>query len=296
MRVGILINNYNNGRWLRTCIDSTLEQTRPADEIIVYDDGSTDDSLAILRSYGDRINLIEGVHRFDRISIASQAAAIAGAFAASTADHLYLLDGDDRYRPHHIAACEAAWQKSPEAVMIQVAMQKMDEAGHYGPLVWFERFQQADFRRAIYRLHDPRLFTPTSALAFSRRFLLETLPLTMPQDRLTSAADIRLCWAAVFTGRILWLAEPGVDYRQHATSMSENTGFNARTRLKQLELLTDDFNAYARLRGHPGIKLWRNYDVQKQFLRSLLPRRLGDAIAQFRLNRSLRRGGVKGAR
>jgi glycosyltransferase involved in cell wall biosynthesis len=47
---GILIDNYNNGPWLRACVDSALDQTRPADEVIVYDDGSNDDSRAILRS------------------------------------------------------------------------------------------------------------------------------------------------------------------------------------------------------------------------------------------------------
>lgn len=289
MRVGILINNYNNGKWLRTCIDSALAQTRPADEVIVYDDGSSDDSLAILRSYRDRIRLIEGVHRFDRSGIASQAAAIAGAFAASTADHLYLLDGDDSYRPHHLADCEAAWQKSPDAVMIQVAMQHVDVEGRLGRVHWIKHFEQTDYLRAIYRLHDPRLFTPTSSLGFSRRCLSEHLPIKIPQSGLTSASDIRLCWAAAFSGRILWLSNISVNYLQHPASMAVYTGFAANTIRQNTEMVINDFNEYARLRGHPGVNPWRNRAIQKQFLRSLLPRRIGDAIGQFRLDRAKKR-------
>ena len=82
-RIGVLINNYNNGPWLRACVDSVLAQTRPADEIVVYDDGSTDDSVAVLRSYGDRIRLLEGVHDFVRPGMHSQGHAVAAAFAAS---------------------------------------------------------------------------------------------------------------------------------------------------------------------------------------------------------------------
>jgi hypothetical protein len=38
-RIGVLINNYNNGPWLRACVDSVLAQTRPPDEIIVCTGG-----------------------------------------------------------------------------------------------------------------------------------------------------------------------------------------------------------------------------------------------------------------
>jgi glycosyltransferase involved in cell wall biosynthesis len=296
MRVGILINNYNNGRWLRACLDSALAQTRPADEMIAYDDGSNDDSLAILRSYGDRIRVIEGVHRFDRSNLASQAAAIAGAFAASTADHLYLLDGDDRYLPHHITACEAAWQKAPEAVMVQVAVRDVDEAGRFCRIRWEIKNQQTDYLRAIYRLHDPWLFSPTSALAFSRQFLLQTLPLEIPQAGLTTASDARLSWAAVFSGRILWLADHGVDYLRHSASMSELNGILARTIRQNTEAMINDFNDYAQLRGHHVLNPWRNQSIQNQFLRSLLPRRLGDALAQTRLKRDLRRRNMEDKR
>ena len=70
-------SNNNNGPWWRAGVDSVLARTRPADEIIVYDGGSTDDSLSIFRSYGNRIRLIEGLRDAIRPGTASQGAVIA---------------------------------------------------------------------------------------------------------------------------------------------------------------------------------------------------------------------------
>ena len=53
--VSVVIPNYNYGQYLRQAIDSVLAQTYPATEIIVVDDGSQDESEAIVRSDGERV-------------------------------------------------------------------------------------------------------------------------------------------------------------------------------------------------------------------------------------------------
>lgn len=50
-----LINNYNNASYLQDCIDSVLGQSKPFDQIIVVDDGSTDNSIAILSAIKERV-------------------------------------------------------------------------------------------------------------------------------------------------------------------------------------------------------------------------------------------------
>ena len=54
-RVSIVIINYNYGQFLREAIDSALRQTYPHTEIIVVDDGSTDNSREIIASYGSKV-------------------------------------------------------------------------------------------------------------------------------------------------------------------------------------------------------------------------------------------------
>ena len=54
-KVSILIPCYNADRWIAQAIDSALNQTYPHKEVIVVDDGASDRSLEIIKSYGDRI-------------------------------------------------------------------------------------------------------------------------------------------------------------------------------------------------------------------------------------------------
>ncbi len=56
--VTILINNYNYGRFLRQAIDSALDQTYTNIEVLVVDDGSTDESRSVIYSYGDRVRAV----------------------------------------------------------------------------------------------------------------------------------------------------------------------------------------------------------------------------------------------
>lgn len=60
MLVSILIPCFNAERWVAQAIESALAQTWPEKEVIVVDDGSTDGSLAIIRSFGDRIRWESG--------------------------------------------------------------------------------------------------------------------------------------------------------------------------------------------------------------------------------------------
>lgn len=62
--LSVIIPNYNNAKYLPQCIDSVLSQDYPIEEIVIYDDVSTDDSRKILKKYADenpgKIRLILG--------------------------------------------------------------------------------------------------------------------------------------------------------------------------------------------------------------------------------------------
>ena len=56
--VSLYVPCYNGAAWLAEVVEALLAQSRPADEVLVVDDGSTDDSAAIARSYGTRVQLV----------------------------------------------------------------------------------------------------------------------------------------------------------------------------------------------------------------------------------------------
>ena len=95
--VSIIITSYNYGRYLAEAINSALSQTWPADEIIVVDDGSTDDSLEVAHRF-------EGVPTVRIISQENQgpAQALNNGVSAATTEFFLKLDPDDKLDPHFI--------------------------------------------------------------------------------------------------------------------------------------------------------------------------------------------------
>src|SRR4030095_15289930 len=57
--VSVIIPTYNCGRWLQESLDSIFAQTEPAVEVIVVDDGSTDDTPQLLGAYAGRIGVVQ---------------------------------------------------------------------------------------------------------------------------------------------------------------------------------------------------------------------------------------------
>lgn len=95
--VSVIIPTYNYGRYLRQSIDSALQQTYPNIEVIVVDDGSTDDTQSLLADYGDKVrNILQ----------ANQGAAAARnrGIREARGDYIAFLDADDSYCPDNIAA------------------------------------------------------------------------------------------------------------------------------------------------------------------------------------------------
>lgn len=96
--VSIIVNNYNYARFIRDAIDSALYQTYTRVEVIVVDDGSTDDSPGIIMEYGNQITVILKQN-------GGQASALNAGFNVSNGEIIVFLDSDDILLP---AAIERA--------------------------------------------------------------------------------------------------------------------------------------------------------------------------------------------
>ncbi len=96
MRISVVIPTYNRAAAVREAIASVLVQTRPADEILVVDDGSTDHTAEVLADFGDRIRVIAQPN--GGVSAARNAG-----IGHATGDWLAFLDSDDVWLPHRLA-------------------------------------------------------------------------------------------------------------------------------------------------------------------------------------------------
>ncbi|WHO77216.1 glycosyltransferase [Rhizobium sp. BT03] len=114
--LSVLINNYNYARFLGRAIDSVLSQDARNVEIIVVDDGSTDQSRAVLEAYDSRVKVIFQEN-------AGQAAAINTAVGSSMGEILCFLDADDWWAPGKLSATAAAFRANPQASLVYHRLQ-----------------------------------------------------------------------------------------------------------------------------------------------------------------------------
>lgn len=208
--VSIVINNYNYAQFLPQAIDSALSQNHRPVEVVVVDDGSTDESRAIIMSYGDRV-----VSAFQENG--GMGSAINAGFRASRGDIVVFLDADDVLLP--TAAGEAArLMADSRVVKVHWNMREMDGDGaDTGQLVPREALPEGDLRE-IATLKGPMAAggPPTSGNAWARRFLEEVLP--MPQRELRQHADAYLNTLACLFGEFRTTPEPQARYRIHGNN------------------------------------------------------------------------------
>lgn len=109
MTVSVIIPCYNAEPYVAQTIRSVLEQTRPADQVIVVDDGSTDGSLEVVRRFGDRVLLLTG--RNGGASPTRNKGLV-----HATGDALMFLDSDDVLGPTALEALVEGLRQCPGAV------------------------------------------------------------------------------------------------------------------------------------------------------------------------------------
>lgn len=211
----VVIANYNYGRFVGQAIESALSQDWPRLEVIVVDDGSTDDSAAVIRAYGDRITAVFKQN-------GGQREANNVGFQRSTGDVVIFLDADDLLVPGAVRAIAAVWR--PGLSKVQVQMQRVDAQTrpirNIIPKVPAALSPEAIRRWAYTTSEYPS--PPGSGNAWSRGFLEKIFPLDASHDSFTDSTCIAM---APYVGDVETIAKPLVLYRMHGgndSAMSAN--------------------------------------------------------------------------
>jgi glycosyltransferase involved in cell wall biosynthesis len=121
--VTIITPSYNQSAYLEQTIRSVLDQDHPQIEYLVIDGASTDDSVAIIKRYADK--LAWWVSEKDR----GQADAINKGFARASGEVIAWLNSDDYYLPGAISAAVKVLDENPDAVLAYGDMLAVDEHG-----------------------------------------------------------------------------------------------------------------------------------------------------------------------
>lgn len=210
MRVSILINNYNYGEFVGRAVESALAQEHTDVEVIVVDDGSSDESVATVRAFGTRVQLVAK-------SNGGQGSAYNTGFLHATGEIVIFLDADDWLYPNAVAEVVAAWKAGLTKAQFRLALVNRagEPAGRYVP----RAMNDADALRLI-REFGAYGSPPGSGNAFAAHFLRKILPLDESQWR--TAADTVPILLAPLYGDIRSIPKTLGAYRLHKRAQSDD--------------------------------------------------------------------------
>jgi glycosyltransferase involved in cell wall biosynthesis len=209
--VSIIIGNYNYGRYVGEAIDSALSQTYDRIEVIAVDDGSTDNSPEVIRSYGDRILPLFKAN-------GGQSSAFNLGFKSAQGDIICFLDSDDIMQPHKVAELVKVFQSDAEIgwcfhPLKYINTETSELVAERYPPPPQDISTGVDFRRNLIEGAQIPVWGPaTSGLSFRRSLLEKILP--MPETiRISSDYYLRYTSVALTKGWVI--AEPLAILRVH---------------------------------------------------------------------------------
>jgi glycosyltransferase involved in cell wall biosynthesis len=122
--VSVVIPTYNQASYLRASIDSVLAQTYPSIEVVVVDDGSTDETPEILDSYGGRVRAIRQTNH-------GAANALNHGIRESVGQYVCWLSSDDAFLPDKVARQVAALEADRELGLSFMGFDTIDSQGSF---------------------------------------------------------------------------------------------------------------------------------------------------------------------
>lgn len=216
--VSVVIPNYNYGQFVGAAIDSALALDWPHVQVVVVDDGSTDNSRHVIASFGDRVEALLQPN-------GGQLAACNAGFERARGEVVFFLDSDDLLHPGIVRRLAPLWR--PGVSKVQFQMRSIDAQGNSLGGVFPQYPAATPTPQDITRWSLTTSAYPTppgSGNAYSREFLLQIFP---QDDAFGKIADSGPLAAAPFLGDVVTIPEPLVSYRVHGKNdgaMSEVNG------------------------------------------------------------------------
>ena len=208
-RLSIVVTNHDYAEFVADAVDSALAQEGVDVEVIVVDDGSTDESLAVLVAYCERVQLVAQPN-------GGQGSAFNAGWSAAGGDAVIFLDADDLLEPDVAQRVLAAFDSDPEVVKVQYPLHLVDASGRRCPGMLpraGQRLAAGDVRNRLTRHPDDLVWMPTTGNAFRADVLARIMP--MPTDDYRICADYYLSNLTAAHGKVAVLDRPGGSYRVH---------------------------------------------------------------------------------
>jgi len=209
MKLSVIVNNYNYEVFVARAIESALAQTWQNTEVLVVDDGSTDNSREVIESFGERVITVYKEN-------GGQGSAFTAAVPHATGDVFIFLDADDILDATTGEEAVRSFQQDPELARVQWPLRTIDEDDHAtgGVTPNPSMMPSGDLRRHIikYRTH---VWPATSGNAYRGDIIRKLMP--VPKE-FRMGCDLYFAEVTALYGTVHSIRRPGGGYRNHGAN------------------------------------------------------------------------------
>ena len=208
MNITVIINSYNYAHYIGQTLDSVLAQTLPAAEIIVVDDGSTDNSRQIIQAYVDRHPQIKFIEK----SNGGQLSTFNAASQHVSGDLVFFIDSDDLWHPTYLETIVRIYRERPVDYVF-CAFEEFDQSQRI--IKKYAKDTDLGFSTAFTYFKKVYIGGPTATLSIRKTLFDRIFPVPF-EEAWRVCADLPLVMGASLAGgHKYYCAEPLVLYRIH---------------------------------------------------------------------------------
>ena len=279
--VSLLVANYNYAGYIGAALDSALGQTYDKVEVCVCDDGSQDDSVAVIEGYARRDARV----RLTAKPNGGAASALNVAYGMARGEIVCLLDADDIFEPHKVETLVAAFRDQGCGLLVHALLVIDGEGAAIQRKPAFGRLERGWIADKVVARGGRWSYMEASAVCLRRE--VAELAFPIPEDLFRTWADAYLCCLGALVTPVGSVDEALARYRIHTANVS---GFNTFTpdhgakAMNGFERLTEGVNrGLARIFSEPPVLraednlTYLEARLQKELLEQGTPLRRGGA-------------------
>ena len=218
--VSVVIPLYNKGKYIERALNSVLSQTYPPIEIIVVDDGSTDDGPERVLKYNDpRIKLIRQENK-------GPGAARNAGLAIAKGEYIAFLDADDEWLPDFLQSGIALLEKNDDVAMVSFGYYSYPEMkkNNEGSVIW-KGFYEVTSESNIKLLSDLEAFV-SMGFTIIRTDIAKKYGGYYDKDKCIRGEDTYFFLKILFNEKIYIIPEPYGLYHTEASGL-HGCGYSA---------------------------------------------------------------------
>lgn len=218
MKVSVVMTTYNGKRFLKDMLDSLRNQTRKIDELLIYDDKSTDGTPKIVQEYIEQ-HALENWRLFENKNNLGWEKNFFQGLSSATGDVLYPCDQDDIWHLEKIEKMTSAFERNSQILLLVSGYHAFNEYG--GETITQQPVKTETvslISKVVFDKHYYQILRPGCTMAFKKELLpifLENWQSGMPHDA--------VLWilAALLDGLYLY-NDTLIEFRRHDTNASRS--------------------------------------------------------------------------